>query len=611
MTETLPHIKRTINVYLSVLIGVFLFLALYNLLVTSVTMDEPDHCFSGYYYWRTGDFSMEPENPPLAELWLGLGSVVLIQPELPSTSSAFYKIRDAYSLGKEFLYSNPIQGKFLLFLSRLLVLLFAIPLAIVIFLWSRKLWGPTGALISVFLFALEPNLLAYSGIASPDFISAFFILFALYWLDRFVTSPRVFTLFLTGFAVALALATKFSALLLIPVIIIVLGVWKIKHHQNILLPSEQSGVALLRYSVLLADYFLMLCSGAVIVFFVLWAVYFFECRTVAGVIDPSLSAKGTSLEIALLKRSIPLSSLLLKIFYQVKLPLASFIAGYLKVSAAAQSGGPTFLLGHIYPAGVWYYFPVIFLLKTPLTVLLLFFYSLFTILRTRELWQAHFYQLFIIILFIACYFLASLFVKLNIGYRHLLPVLPLVLILCGAIGKVITQQKLAKIICILLALLLAWSTLRSTGNYIGVFNCAAEASRSGVQLAGDSNLDWGQYMLHLKRWMTENNCEKIYGRLFCPNSYEFYDINFEEIDSMKQLREIQRKGNGVFYVAVSATYLQGTRRWDAGLRKMFIQKSPYIVIDKALYIYRFSRDTRLPERPESTLNDHNGYGDLM
>lgn len=593
MKETPPHINRIYKVCICVLIGMFLSFALYNLIETSVTMDEPDHCFSGYYYWRTGDFSMEPENPPLAKLWLALPTV-LIEPKLPPLSSPLYTKRDAYSLGKIFLYSNPYQGRLLLFLSRLMVLVFAIPLAITIFLWSRKLWGITGGLFSVFLFALEPNLLAFSGIASPDFVSAFFVLFALYWLERFVTAPRLSTFFLTSLGVAFALATKFSALLLIPLIIIVLSIWKIRHPKTVLLPSGQPNDALPRFPVLLADYLLLLCTAAGIVFFVLWAVYFFESRTVADVIDPTLAAKGTSLKSALLKRSIPFSTFIINTFYQAKLPLASFIAGNLKVSAATQSGGPTFLLGHLYPTGVWYYFPVIFLLKTPFTVLLLFFYSLFAILRNKELWKSHFYQIFIILLFILSYFSASLFVKLNIGYRHLLPVLPPILIMCGAIAKPVSQQRFAKIFWILLALLLVGSTFRATGNFIGFFNCAAEASSRSINLAGDSNLDWGQYMVHLKRWIAENNCLKIYGKIFCPDSYRFYGINFSEINSLNQLHEVQRKTKETLYVAVSATYLQGTREWDESLRRKFLQMTPYAVIDKALFIYRPEEADRTP-----------------
>jgi hypothetical protein len=563
-------------------IAVFLTLGFYNTLMTSITIDEPDHCFSGYHYWTTGDFAMQPENPPLGKMLLSIPALFIVQ-DKTGISYTETESWDAYFMGKRFLYTNPGQGKLILLAARVTVLLLIIPLMLIVFLWSKRLWGISGGILALILMTFAPNLLAHAGIASPDFLAALFILVALITFERFLARPGLFTLFLSSFTLALALATKFSAVLLIFLFLIAFGVLKRKNKFFVVLkPSENST----RKSLHRYDELLSIVIGGLMVFIFLWALYGFEFRTVASVLDPWLNAKGTSVREALAGKRFPFKGLVISLMCETRIPLASFIGGYIKVSAAASAGGPTFLLGHVFPRGFFLYFPVIYFLKTPLLLLILLTWAMVRIIKLKLFHGERFTSLFLIISFIVLYFAASFFVKINIGYRHLLPLVPLTIILCGACAKIIPRQKKIKLGFILLLFIFILGNLTTTGNYLTYFNLAVGGAGKGHKLAGDSNLDWGQTLLQLKMWQHDMKEEKVYGKIFCPESFDFYDIDFEEVNSVEDFERLNSEMNKTWYLVASATYLQGTRAWDERLRERLKSMKPLMVVGNALFIYR-------------------------
>ena len=97
------------------------------------------------------------------------------------------------------------------------MLLFTLGLAVLIFCWSRELFGPWGGVFSLGLFALDPTVLAHSGLATTDAAAACTIVLAVYLLRNHLRRPSQRGLLLAGVGTGLALASKFSALILIPI----------------------------------------------------------------------------------------------------------------------------------------------------------------------------------------------------------------------------------------------------------------------------------------------------------------------------------------------------------------------------------------------------------
>src|SRR5439155_719726 len=88
----------------------------------------------------------------------------------------------------------------------------------------REMFGTAAGLIAVSLLAFDPTLLAHGALVTTDSIQACFMFAAIYAFYRYVKAPSPGRLVITGLAVGLALASKHSAVLLLPMLLIVAAV---------------------------------------------------------------------------------------------------------------------------------------------------------------------------------------------------------------------------------------------------------------------------------------------------------------------------------------------------------------------------------------------------
>ena len=168
------------------LILIFCLQAVLALPRLSATSDEAVHLASGYSYWQTRDFRMNPEHPPLAKLIAALPLLVL-QPKL-DTSTNVWNEPSQYEFGFDFLYRNNADR--LLFWGRLAMVAVAALGAVITFLWSRDLFGPKAALLALGLYAFSPNLLAHGMLITTDVSVAAFSLLTLYLFWRQGERPQ-------------------------------------------------------------------------------------------------------------------------------------------------------------------------------------------------------------------------------------------------------------------------------------------------------------------------------------------------------------------------------------------------------------------------------------
>ena len=69
----------------------------------SLTFDEDDHIFAGYEMWKTGDYGLNPEHPPLVKL-LATSVILGESLQIPPNKGRFFK-EEAYLDGRDFLYT--------------------------------------------------------------------------------------------------------------------------------------------------------------------------------------------------------------------------------------------------------------------------------------------------------------------------------------------------------------------------------------------------------------------------------------------------------------------------------------------------------------------------
>ncbi len=182
------------------------------------TWDEGIHISAGYSYWKLGDFSWNVEHPPLVKMastlplvWMGLTA---------EPNGADGKRKDQVRYGVDFLYKNRRDADSILFAARsaniLLTLLFAAAVA----WWTRRRYGPWAGLAAATLCAFDPNLMAHGRYVTTDFpVTVFFFFACVLWVEYLEqgSSRRLLT---AAAAIGLALITKFSAVLLLPSLVI-------------------------------------------------------------------------------------------------------------------------------------------------------------------------------------------------------------------------------------------------------------------------------------------------------------------------------------------------------------------------------------------------------
>src|SRR5262249_24607832 len=146
-----------------------------------------------------------------------------------------------------------------------------------------------------------------------------------------------------------------------------------------------------------------------------------------------------------------------------------------------------FLLGMYSSSGWWYYFPVAFAVKTPIPVLLLIAGAFYYSYRKGMLVQAG-----PILIPASLIFGIALLTPLNIGYRHILPVLPFLFVFCSQLAN-LDWSKERRAVYVLggAALWLVMSALLTCPNYLSYFNEAIGGPVRGSRILSDSNLDWG------------------------------------------------------------------------------------------------------------------------
>src|ERR1039458_9005823 len=184
--------------------------------------DEPVELAAGYSYLRTGDFRMNPEHPPLAKILAAL-PLLALRPALP-LDSTFWTKADEYGFGMRFFEQNSRSIDTLLFTARIVSILLTACLGLAIALWTRNAFGPGAAILALALYAFDPTVTAHGHYVKNDLpVTLFCFLAAIAWC-AFLTRPGLRRLALAGVALGLAVATKFSALFLLPVLVILYAI---------------------------------------------------------------------------------------------------------------------------------------------------------------------------------------------------------------------------------------------------------------------------------------------------------------------------------------------------------------------------------------------------
>jgi 4-amino-4-deoxy-L-arabinose transferase-like glycosyltransferase len=513
----------------------------------SPTYDEAMHLAAGYSYLATGDFRLEPQNPPLIKLFQALP--LFLGYELPfNPDPQLWRDGAEFFVGQDFLYRSPLPADQMLALSRFPNLILGVGLVALTGWWAYRLWGSRAALLATALACFEPNLVAHSSLVTTDIGATLFVFLSVYLLWEYVNFPRWSLLAATGVSVGLALVSKFSAILLLPIIASIIGL-------AVLIVGENCTYPPLRRQ--------------------------------------SNKITGRLLHTAMVFLTILAFAILI-------IPAAYFLRGFQpwlfgceRFMALAQMGQPAFFFGEHSYLGWWNYFVVAFFIKTPLGSLILIAASLVFYRAGSPLVRR---QAVFLLVPVAIIFFVSTQAKVNIGLRHVLPVYPFLFVLASRLATVNFHRRwLTQFVVVVLLVFTAVSTLRIAPHQLAYFNELVGGPAQGYRYLGDSNLDWGQDLKGVKTYMEKQKLPVIYLSYFGSAPPSYYGIRYQYVPGTWPLewpplteRVPARSPRKI--LAISVNNLQDVATaYDPLFRWLWLRK-PVAKIGYSIFVYDLTDD---------------------
>lgn len=539
----------------------------------TATFDEQSYITRGLAYLRGENRHMRVGHP------LGLNALnalLLVDDEtvrLPADDPS-WSLPSFHRPSELFMWEIGNDATRIIWLGRVPTMWLLMLLVSAVARWTYELTqNRKAAVLAMALVAFDPNLLAHGRLATTDLGLALGALLAGWLLWRYWKRPSFKAIALAAVGFAILQNTKFTAGLFVPLFAFVILVGLI--YQRNIVKSQTRRLSPSPFRPLLVQ----LALFPIVAFFVLWSMYGFQIGTMPDSL-PTLPQLGG-----------------------YTLPLAHHLEQLLDIGGRLTKSTPAYLLGHYSDSGWWYYFPVAFALKTPLpTLLLLVIAAGLTALRwvrggaTAE----SLFDSAALLLPSIGYFAFALTTDINLGYRHLLPVLPFFAVWIGrevAFSPFVAADlrfTISDLRFFLPALWLLGLSFWVFPHYLAFFNLFAGGADNGWRALVDSNLDWGQDLAQLSPWMEENGVERVWLSYFGEARPEYYGIDYAGLDSFppRLMDPTRRPFNpthpapGIY--AISATTLMGVHFDNHQQFAYFWDKTPFHKLGYSIFLYDVS-----------------------
>ena len=515
----------------------------------AATYDEPVHLASGYSYWLPGRYRLNvSDHPPLAEMWAAL-PLLAMRPGFNRAHPDWIRMR-RYPFADAFLYQNRIPPGMMLNAARLFsfLTLFA-ALGAMLFAWGMRLGGPGAAVGAVGAAALTPVLFSNLALVTTDGLPAV-AYFAVFFLlsDRPLTRRRFAA---AGAAAGAALAAKFSM---------------------IVLPVFAAGILLVDRGMLARE----------------------AREEVAGSRESRKRRKGER-RIAVsgfdwpgLLLAAGVCAAVIAAAYRVA-QLDLFFEGLRATLRRLGGDRASYLMGAHSVKGFALYFPIALSVKTPLVVLGLAVGAALAWGRKpdrRVLWA---------LLPGLAYFATALTSKLQIGVRHLLPMMPFLCLWAGcAWGRLWDRAGGLRAIACASALWCLVSVGLVHPHYLAYFNEIAGGMNGGHRWLADSNLDWGQDLEGLGRLLRSMGSPPIYLSYFGVADPSAYGIRLVPIvrnwNVPREGDAVDPAASGRVLYAISATMRATVYEPDKTMFDWLKTRTPAATIGGSLFLYDLTRD---------------------
>ena len=487
----------------------------------SVTIDEIAHIGAGVSYVQHLDMRLNGEHPPLAKVLaaipLTLRGVHADYSHVSWTFSGkgFQQFLGEWVWGHWLImrWNDPISS---VMWARIPMLMLALLLGFVIYSFGSRMGGIWGGLLCLSAYVSMPAFLVFGPLVVTDIAVTLFWVLAVWQMPGMWRSPSRGTVVRYGLILAGAFLSKFSSGLLFFVFIaVVLSLrWRGVPEQ----PTDK----LARHAWRRRAWrnFSVATFYAAVFVYIFYLIFSWHQPTDLFSMIPHFPASP------LLRR--------------VLMPIVLYLGGLLMFAFSAGSR-PTYILGHSYSHGVWFYFPTLFMLKSPLAFLLLLLLAVgIAVLFKRRAskpsatepsalpsgMEFHWRVLWVsLIVFVAVCMLN----RLDLSIRHFLIAVASSILLLAPLPRMLQSLRQSNWSgarpATWLTAGLAFASLATAvwtyPNFVPFLN-SLSMGRPGYLLVNDSNLDWNQSLPEVERFVQQRGFDHIlldeYG-FSEPNAY--------------------------------------------------------------------------------------------
>jgi hypothetical protein len=511
----------------------------------SVTIDEVAHIGAGVSYLQKLDLRLNPEHPPLPKVLAALPLVLrgvhadYSHASWKNAQQFFPAFLGEWVFGEWLLtkWNDPVTT---LAWARLPMLLLTLLLGWILFIYARRLGGPWGGLLCLCVYISTPTFLTFGPLVHTDLAVTLFTLLTVWRFADLWQEPGKKNTFWFALSLAGALLSKFTAgiLLFVFAAIALSTRWRPVPGQPVAKPDARLWRKPRRRAALWG---------------ILWAsltVYAFYFIFSWHQPTSALERLGHGPAALLLRRLL--------------MPPLLYLGGAFFVLIGGSR--PTFLLGHAYSHGVWFYFPVVFVLKSPLGLLVLLAIAVLVALARKRRFQlmqpavspevaAHWRALWVSLIVFTVFCLLS---RLTISIRHFTVPMVLLILLLAPLPRMLKQllssaPVVARLMTGLTALLAAsclFSALSAYPYYFPFVNALA-LRHPLYSLMSDSNVDWNQALPEVKRFADQHGLPRI-----GLDAYGLTDATANVPQSEYWDCQRPNSADGGLWVAVSANMIQ-------------------------------------------------------
>lgn len=477
--------------------------------VDSLTTDEKAHLPAGISYVAAKDGRLNPEHPPFMKLLAGLTVKAVLDPLVPLQDISFQGANHQLEFADALFSANPDQRRTITFVGRLPFIAVTALFSGLLYWWTARRYGERVALIALVMFGFSPTVLAHGHLVTFDVSAGFGLFVALATFGAWLYKPIWQRAVLAGVSLAVALLVKFSALALVPIFFVGFIGWILLHKET------RSWKTVGSFAIVL----LVAAIGVI-------GVY----RYLTWNYNPS-AGRAHFLELTKDYGQRPIINATASLIgNRITQPIGQYSAGAILTLRRSRYGSVSYFLGKVKTTGDHRYFPVLFLTKETIPTLLLYLvaagFAVYGVLEklagrvTKNFdwqnWLLSNYTELLIFSTALLYALLAIRSPLNIGYRHILPavllLIPLAAKLLAALWQRAQRYGFGVYVTVMFIVLCLWNIGEVAAHPQELFNYYNEfvgGPARGYEIAVDSNYDWGQDLQRLADYADRHDIRTI------------------------------------------------------------------------------------------------------